>query len=108
MMVSKAAPQWVNTRLTATDFTTWLEMSGNGAVIGTDRILTLFSPRVGPWFAIPGAHRIAMTLTTQEYPNGCSGVGHFSAAINIALVTWLEPVAKASRTAERIISDSDV
>src|ERR1700756_674312 len=98
-MASKVSPPSVNTRLTATGFMTWLEMSGNGAAIGTDRILTVFLPPAEPWFAIPRAHRIAMTPTTREYPNGYSGVVHFSAAINIALVIWSGPVAKASRTA---------
>ena len=104
----KGIARWVNTRLTATGFMTWLEMSGNGAAIGIDRILTVFLPLAGPWFTIPGAHRIAMTPTTQEFPNGYSEVDHSSAAINIALVTWSEPAAKASWTAGRIISDSGV
>jgi hypothetical protein len=48
------------------------------------------------------------TPDAQEFPNGYSGVVHSSAAIKIALVTWSEPVAKASPTAERIMSGSGV
>src|SRR4029077_1791715 len=89
-------------------FTTWLETSGNGAVIGIALITIKNWPiKVGEGtiHKDPTRHLIRPSLTRK---NGCIAAALFSATINIARATSSALAAKVRSTPVQIISVFDV